>query len=56
MTLKLSKKLVSFHFVEQNLGEGAFSQVYRVIRIGDNLEYALKQVRTYIEAYLKLIN
>jgi hypothetical protein len=23
-------------------GEGAFSQVYRVIRISDNIEYALK--------------
>ena len=27
------------------LGEGAFSVVYKVKRISDNLEYALKKVR-----------
>jgi hypothetical protein len=40
---KIVKKIgkVSLFF-QQMPGEGAFSQVYRVIRISDNIEYALK--------------
>lgn len=31
--------------LQKKLGEGAFSVVYKVKRLSDNLEYALKKVR-----------
>ena len=34
----------NFH-IEAKIGEGAYSIVYRVRRISDNQEYALKKVR-----------
>eukprot|EP00347_Sterkiella_histriomuscorum_P011905 403370648 len=39
-----TSSLKDFKIVKK-IGEGAFSQVYRVIRINDNVEYALKQVK-----------
>lgn len=40
-SLEYSSSLSDFKIVKK-IGEGAFSQVYRVIRISDNIEYALK--------------
>jgi hypothetical protein len=44
---KIGKTKLSCHLLFSFIGEGAFSQVYRVIRISDNIEYALKQVRIF---------
>lgn len=43
---KIVKKIGNLKSILFYLGEGAFSQVYRVIRVSDNLEYALKQVNS----------
>ena len=49
--LKISRflrKSVNFLIFKALIGEGAFSQVYRVIRISDNMEYAMKQVKLFV--------
>jgi len=40
----MTDKLSEFQFL-QKVGDGAYSQVYKVKRKGDNLIYALKKVK-----------
>ena len=35
-------------FIEKKIGDGAYSQVFKVVRKSDNREYALKQVSAII--------
>ncbi len=44
--IKIKKKKTSFLFSSNNIkGEGAYSSVYKVKRIADGCEYALKKVK-----------
>ena len=46
---KLLQKIGKVFSKIKRIGNGAYSEVYRVKRISDNKEYALKKVRSYTD-------
>ena len=44
MSDKDKKKVLKHYLIKKKLGEGAFSVVYKVKRISDGIDYALKKV------------